>query len=193
MNEVFATALEIQSFCEQRHWRFCFIGGIAVHRWGEPRVTDDVDLTLLTGFGTEEAFAEELLKHFRGRRADSLDFALHNRVLLLVGSQGTPIDLALGAIPFEARAIERSTIWLAGGLHALRTCSAEDLVTHKCFAGRDDDWIDVQGILARQWGRLNLELIRTELRPLLELKGQPESLGRLAALIDRQRTTGSHR
>ncbi len=26
-------------------WRFCFIGGVAQQRWGEPRLTEDVVLT----------------------------------------------------------------------------------------------------------------------------------------------------
>ena len=60
MNPIFAAALEIQEFCRARLWRFCFIG-VAVQRWGEPRLTQDVDLTLLTGFGTEEAFVSALL------------------------------------------------------------------------------------------------------------------------------------
>ena len=61
MNPIFAAALEIQEFCRARRWRFCFIGGVAVQRWGEPRLTQDVDLTLLTGFWTEEAFVSALL------------------------------------------------------------------------------------------------------------------------------------
>ena len=43
----------LQDFCDTRGWRSCFIGGIAVQRWSQARVTRDVDLTLLTGFGTE--------------------------------------------------------------------------------------------------------------------------------------------
>ncbi len=56
---VLAAAVEVQDFCQQRKWRFCFIGGGAVQRWGEPRLTQDVDLTLLTGFGDEEMFTDE--------------------------------------------------------------------------------------------------------------------------------------
>jgi hypothetical protein len=52
--DVLAAAGEVQSFCQQHGWRFCFIGGVAVQRWGEPRLTQDVDLTLLTGFGKED-------------------------------------------------------------------------------------------------------------------------------------------
>ena len=49
MNPILETALEVQRFCRSRRWRFCFIGAIAVQRWGEPRLTQDVDLTVLSG------------------------------------------------------------------------------------------------------------------------------------------------
>ena len=41
----------------------------------------------------------------------------------------------------------------------------------------------MDGILARQWNRLNLKLVRTELKPLAELKEQPEILARLEQKI----------
>ena len=56
MNDVINAAAELQAVCVAEGWRFCFIGGIAVLRWGEPRETVDVDLTLLTGFGDEALF-----------------------------------------------------------------------------------------------------------------------------------------
>ncbi|MCU0784694.1 MAG: hypothetical protein MUF81_11755, partial [Verrucomicrobia bacterium] len=77
---VLEAAGEVQTWCEHRRWRFCFIGGVAVQRWGEPRLTQDVDLTLLTGFGREEDFVDELLTAFTARRADARDFALSRRV-----------------------------------------------------------------------------------------------------------------
>ena len=42
---VLRAAEEIQAFCQQRGWPFCFIGGVAVQRWAEPRLTQDVDLS----------------------------------------------------------------------------------------------------------------------------------------------------
>ena len=69
--------------------------------------------------------------------------------------------------------------------HTLITCSAEDLVIHKAFAGRDRDWADVESVLIRQHGKLNLELIRTELPPLLELKGDLEGGDKLQRMIER--------
>ena len=51
---------------------------MAVQRWGEPRLTQDVDVTLLTGFGGEDAYIDFLLALYPGRRNDSRIFALKN-------------------------------------------------------------------------------------------------------------------
>jgi hypothetical protein len=66
---------------------------------------------------------------------------------------------------------------------ALNTCSAEDLVVHKAFAGRDRDWGDVESVLVRQHGKLNLPQVRSELKPLLELKGEVAALDKLERMI----------
>ena len=49
MKPVLKAAAEVQAVCEAQQWRFCFIGGLALLWWGEPRETVDVDVTLLTG------------------------------------------------------------------------------------------------------------------------------------------------
>ena len=42
--------LDLQNLLTAQGWQFCFIGGIAVQRWSEPRFTKDLDLTILTGY-----------------------------------------------------------------------------------------------------------------------------------------------
>ena len=71
MNPIFSAALEVQSICQESGWRFCFIDGIAVQRWGEPRLTQDVDLTILTGFGSESPFVDSMLERLKGRLPDA--------------------------------------------------------------------------------------------------------------------------
>jgi hypothetical protein len=83
VNRVFAAALKLQEYCRSRGWRFCFIGGLAVQRWGEPRLTQGADLTLLTGFGSEASYVDALLSAFAARSEGARAFALRNRVLLL--------------------------------------------------------------------------------------------------------------
>jgi len=185
MTELYLTALEVQRLCQGQQWPFCIIGGVAVQRWGEPRFTKDVDLTLFTGFGEEERFLEFWLRTFQLRPPFTPTAALANRVLCLTSVRGVPIDIAFGGTDFERRSITRSSLWPMPEGEALRTCSAEDLLVHKCFANRDHDWVDVDGILARQWNKLDLRLVRTELKPLVELKEEPEIIARLEQKISK--------
>ncbi len=187
MNPLYEAALRIQAFCEAERWRSCIIGGIAVHRWGRPRSTKDVDLTLLTGFGGEDVFLDRLLTRYRLRDGFSREFVLTNRVLLLVDGFGIAVDLSLGAIPFEERSILRSSLWRSPDGHDLRTCSAEDLLVHKSFAARPHDWLDVEDVLDRQQDRLDLDLVRRELKPLAELKPETDIFPELERRIGRSR------
>ena len=187
MNPLFAAALELQRFFEARQWRFCFIGGLAVQRWGEPRLTLDVDCTLLTGFGHEARYVDELLVAFTGRVDQPREFALAHRVLLLYGPSHVPLDIALGAMPFEVRCIERASSFDIGNGQALLTCGAEDLIVFKAFAGRDRDWLDIETIILRQRGALDADAIWRELLPLLELKEDADTQPRLQRLLARGR------
>ena len=52
----------------------------------------------------------------------------------------------------------------------------------KTFAGRGQDWIDVEKTIVRQSGALDWNYIFAELRPLAELKGAARSVERLEQL-----------
>jgi len=54
----------------------------------------------------------------------------------------------------------------------------------KAFAGRGQDWVDVERIIVRQAGKLDWNYIREQLGPLAELKETPEILDRLEARRD---------
>jgi hypothetical protein len=185
MIELVQLGSEIQAFMETRGWRFCFIGGVALMRWGEPRFTQDVDLTLLTGFGNEQVYIDELLQAFAPRAPDMSAFALRNRVILLKSPSNIGIDVALGGLPFEERVVERSSLYEYADATFLRTCSAEDLITMKAFAEREQDWLDIAGVLTRQGEDLNWHTIWDELRPLAELKESPDIVPRLETLRSR--------
>jgi len=183
VNLLYEAALDIQQICRESGWRFCFIGGVAVQRWGEARFTHDADLTLITGFGSEALYIERLLQHFESRVPDAAAFALKSRVLLLRARNGIPVDVSLGAIDFEERMVGRASEWNATQGVSLTTCGAEDLIVLKAFAGRDGDWKDVQGVIARRSGELDTTLIFRELDPLLELKEDVSARDRLRALL----------
>ena len=179
---IFEAARQVQDFCDRRGWRSCFIGGIAVQRWGEPRVTRDVDLTLLTGYGGEDAYIDCLLEAFPARMEDAREFALRYRVLLLSTPGGVGIDVSLGALVFEEIVVSRASVFSFGPGLEIRTCSAEDLIILKIFASRALDIRDAEGVAIRQKDRLNWSYIEEQLRPLAEVKDDPNVLRTLTRL-----------
>ena len=182
MIELFQTALSLQRFFRKHHWKFCLIGGIALQRWGEPRVTQDVDISLLAGIGKEEKFIRLLLKHFSPRINNAEEFALRHRVLLLQSETGVGIDISLGMTGFEELVVERASPYTFLPRVRLLTCSAEDLIVYKAFADRNRDWSDLEGIIVRQEGNLNWKYINKHLTTLVELKEAPHILEKLNRL-----------
>ena len=185
LGPVFDAALAAQAACEEIDLEFCVIGGVALQRWGEPRFTADVDLSVMVEPGREDGVAIALLERLEARVENPLDFARRTRVVLLKSSDGVGIDIVLAGLPFEARVIDRSSLWEIGDHAMLRTCSSEDLLVMKAFAARDKDWADVTSVLERQGSRLDLNIVREELQPLVAAKEEPEILEQLERRIAR--------
>jgi len=182
MKTVLGATLEVQRFLYHAGERFCLIGAIALHRWGEPRLTRDVDVTVIAPFGEEGRSADRLLTAFRPRIENAREFAVRNRVLLIESDGGVAIDIAFGAIPFEERCVARSSEWALAPDAILRTCSAEDLVVLKAFASRPQDWLDIESVAIRQRSVLDWKLIFEELEPLASVREVPGLLDRLREL-----------
>jgi len=182
VNDVIQAAADLQTICQSQDWQFCFIGGLALQRWGEPRRTVDVDLSLFVGFGDEQRFCDVLLEHFAPRISDAAAFARDRRVLLLRSTNGVGLDVSLAALPYEALVINHSSYFVYPPDVSLRICSAEDLIVLKAFAGRGRDWVDVEGMIVRQKGKLDWDYIREQLAPLAELKDSPGIMEQLEAL-----------
>jgi hypothetical protein len=77
---------------------------------------------VLTGLGSEALYVDPLVEHYRPRMAGEREFALQHRVVLIETGEGIPLDVSLGALPFEARVIGRSSPYgdpfaCAGGIY----------------------------------------------------------------------------
>ncbi len=183
MKPLFETASELQKVFVSHEWEFCFIGGIALQRWGQPRLTRDVDITIFCGFGNERLFIEDLLGRYKSRIDEPARFALKNRVLLLVSDDGVGIDIALGGLPFEKEMISRASDFEFLPGFKIKTCSAEDLIIMKAFADRSQDWADVENVVKKQVGKIDRKYVYDNLKPLCELKESPEIITRLKKLL----------
>jgi hypothetical protein len=183
MRDLVRAAAKVQTILDKQRWRYCFIGGIAVQKWGQVRVTRDIDLTIFTGIGNERPVIDRLLKLFVPRIPDARDFALDNRVVLLSTSSGIELDISCGAFPFEESVITRARkVQVIPGVR-LRLCTADDLIVYKAFAGRPLDWTDVESVIAKQpRGKLDWRYIYAQLKTLAELKEDPEIVPKLKEL-----------
>lgn len=183
-------AVEVLRILDRAGHRACLIGGMVVARWGEPRATTDVDLSVLAPYGDESAAIDTLLQHFVPRGPDPRGFALAHRVLLLQATNGVALDIALAAFPFEVEALDAASSWeIARGVD-VRTCSAEHLIVYKLVAGRTRDLTDVEGIVRRQTGRLDIDIIRRWGTVFAELKEDPDLLRPFEAALKKAGPTG---
>lgn len=181
LSELVAAAARLQQQWEAAEIQFCFIGGLAVWRWGQPRQTSDVDATVWTEFGNERPVIDCLMSGLTARIADAEQFAMQNRVLLCQDSQGVDVDVSLAAFPFEHDLIERSRLENFRGVR-LRICGPSDLIILKAFANRPHDWTDIRGVMIRSGSQLDWPLIERELTVLAKLKEEPEILSQLDRL-----------
>jgi hypothetical protein len=107
---LFEAATLLQRKLVENGYAFCFIGGLAFQRWGNPRYTQDVDATLACPLGAEQEIVEFLCTWFESRIQNPLEFAMRARIFLAKLPGGTPADIALGTLDFELRAVESACI-----------------------------------------------------------------------------------
>ncbi|MFQ5896838.1 MAG: hypothetical protein ACE5JN_01120 [Candidatus Methylomirabilia bacterium] len=178
MNRQFETAWQLHAFLSTRGIPYAIIGGIAVQRWGRPRLTRDVDLTVLLPPGGEEATLREIVAAFPARIEDAVAFALEHRVLPVDVPGGSEADLSLGLPGYEEHLIARTVAYDLGDGREVRLCSAEDLIIHKALAGRPQDVLDIEGVVARHGAALDIVYVHQWLEELARLADDPEVVAR---------------
>ena len=174
------SAVGLQRTLIEHQIEFCFIGGIAVQYWGEPRNTEDLDVSVACSFGEEQQVISHLQEFLSPRIDNAERFARLHRVLLVQSDDGTPIDISLAAMPFELEIIRSADYQEMTPGNAIRLCSASALVLTKAFANRPRDWDDIRGVIVRSGGEINWPAVEQELAVLADLKGEPEILTQLA-------------
>ena len=65
------------------------------------------------------------------------------------------------------------------------TRDADLTVFTGALADRPQDWLDIEGIVAKSGARIDWDEVRADLRPLLELKGEDAALRRLQDVLSR--------
>lgn len=164
---------------------FMVIGGQAVLVHGEPRLTQDIDVTLAAGpdrlpevVAVCEAVGLEPLPE------DVPVFVQRTFVLPAADTEtGIRVDLIFSTTPYEAEAIDRAERVDVGDA-MVPFATAEDLILHKLFAARPRDLEDARGVVRRRGSDLDWDYLEHGAAQLATAEGK-ENLR--AALKDLRR------
>ena len=173
MTKLEAALLDMAAFLDERRLSYMKVGGFANLYWGVERFTRDVDITLEIDDSALAGLIAELAQSFRITVANPLEFAKRNRLVRVQTHTGVDIDLILAALPYESAALRRAVAVELGG-RIVKLCSAEDLLIHKLSSERTQDAVDVEGIMVRQSGRLDLSYLEPLVRQLAAGLERPE-------------------
>lgn len=151
---------------------YMVIGGQAVLRYGEARLTRDIDLTLGVDvdrlpdvLAVTAACGFEVL-------VDPEPFVRETMVLPCRDpGSGIRLDLVFSFSPYEREAIARAGPVTIGATQ-VRFATVEDLVIHKIIAGRPRDLEDVRGILLKNPG-LDMVFVEEHLEAIGSAVGEP--------------------
>jgi hypothetical protein len=162
---------------------FMLIGGQAVLLHGEPRLTQDIDVTL--GIGPRRL--NEVLERCRELGLETLPedvqrFVRRTFVLPVRDHDtGIRVDLIFSTTPYETEAIGRAVRVEVGGAD-VPFASAEDLIIHKLFAARARDVEDARGVVRRKGAELDWDYMRRWCEEFAVVPGREGMVGLLKEL-----------
>lgn len=159
------------------------IGGQAVLLHGEPRLTQDIDVTL----GVAPDRLPEVTDAAAAAGLTALpeeleDFVDETFVLPCEEPDtGVRVDFIFSSTPYEARAIDRA-VQVEIRDESVPFAAAEDLILHKLFAGRPRDLEDAAGVVRRKGDELDWDYVRRWAEEFARIPGRQEMPEQVAEL-----------
>ncbi len=173
----------VVDFLNQHQVSHMIIGGLANAVWGEVRMTRDADFKISTDLPPSQ-FRRLALTHFPERQTGLPQHLRSPFVIHIWAMPDVAVDLLMSVFDYERQAIGRAVDTTIEGI-PVRVCTAEDLIIHKAIADRPQDWQDIEGILLRQRGKLDVAYVRDWLTQFAEALEKPELLSRFDDLYRR--------
>lgn len=153
---------------------------------GEPRTTADVDVV---AYLSEEE-AEKLILSAQSAGFDvqtALELErLHSTGTLRFKQGPFQLDIILASLPFEQKALSRSTQREMFG-RRVSLPTPEDLILFKVLAGRDKDMLDAVGIAKRHAASLDWDYVESVIQGLCDLAEDMNPWHRLVVVRQKAR------
>jgi hypothetical protein len=162
---------------------FMLIGGQAVLLHGEPRLTQDIDVTLGVGPRRLAEVLDRCAELELEPLPEDVESFVRRTFVLPVRDRDTGIrvDLIFSTTPYEAEAIGRA-VRVPVGDAEVPFATAEDLIIHKLFAARARDVEDARGVVRRKGAELDWEYLRRWSEEFAQVPGREGMVGLLEEL-----------
>jgi Nucleotidyl transferase AbiEii toxin, Type IV TA system len=182
-----ALLARITSALAQWGLRFMVVGGQAVLLHGEPRLTQDIDITLAASTDRlDDVLAASEAAGFTPLPGDVRAFVAETFVLPAADPvTGARVDFIFSNTSYEQIAVARAQAVQLGGA-AVPFATAEDLLLLKLFAGRPRDIEDAEGIVRRKGTQLDWLYINRWATEFAQVRGREH----LTELVDRLASAG---
>jgi predicted nucleotidyltransferase len=173
----------IITFLNELDIPYMVIGGIAIAERGRVRTTEDADLKIFVQGRTISEFRALAESRFKPHHRPWLGKSESALIVSVEVEDDMVVDMLASILPYEEQAIQRAETIVIDGL-ALPVCAAEDLIIHKAISNRHHDWYDIEGVIIRQRGKLDVKYIRHWLKQFAEALETPEMLTRFEKLYE---------
>ena len=155
MNKIYSSLKSFHKCLQANGIDYAVIGGLAVAVWGEPRLTQDIDIKVMLGRDEAEILLSAINAEYTPFGDDPLKMLKENGILFVQDKHKVRIDIHLSDTLFDIEVIKRAAnIEIDTGL-TVKVCSPEDLIIYKMLSTRASDSRDFEGIIDYQGDRLD--------------------------------------
>ena len=165
---------------------YMVIGGQAVLIYGFPRLTEDIDITL--GVDVDKiGLIKDVCRRIGLRipRQIDEDFINETSVLVAVDKRSRiRVDFIFSFTEYEKNALKR-TKKIKMNNQSVRYASIEDVIIHKLFAGRPRDIEDVEIIMQKNKGKIDVVYLKRNLQQFASFENKKDIVKDYEDILER--------
>jgi hypothetical protein len=153
--------------CKQLRIPYVIVGGVAVSAWGNIRTTRDIDVIFDIKPIKIKNFVDEFKKHELEVNEEDVTKALKERSHFTIFDKKSTFYIDGKGIYDENDLIAiKNRRRIKFDENIIYINSPEDLIANKLLFGSNQDIKDAEGILIRQWNKLNLKYLERRCKEL---------------------------
>ena len=155
MKKLYASLKSLHQCLQNNGIDYAVIGGLAVAVWGEPRLTQDIDIKVRLSRDEAERLLNAIDAEYKPFGENPLEMLKENGILFVQDKDGVRVYIHLSDTLFDMEVVKRaSSIEIESGI-VIKVCSAEDLIIYKLLSTRASDSRDFEGVVDYQGDALD--------------------------------------